>query len=152
VYFLFKTRSREHGIMSNYWSPSIFSVPPIELHSHPLPHLLIISEWRVDGLTVTTSRVMCAILCIACFEGKGLLITNLRRVDPIHIGQSQSRRWSAANRNSARHRKCHPGLFMFVVFKAQIRPSSSQAYQRLREPMVSYRTHRIPKLPYLLLM
>jgi hypothetical protein len=76
----------------------------MDLRSHILPHLLIISEWRMDGLTVTTSKIMYAILCIACFEGKGLL-TVLRPVDPIHIRQFQSRRCSTANRNSAGRRK-----------------------------------------------
>lgn len=133
MYSLFKTRSREPRSYVQLL-PGIFPVPSIYLPSHSPPQLLIISEWGVDGTTVTTSKVMYAIVCIACFEGKGLLIAILRPVDSVHIGQPQSRRCSAANRNSVRRRKFHPGLSLFVVIKAHLRPSRGQAYQKLHSP------------------
>jgi hypothetical protein len=138
LYSLFKICSREPR--NEVQLQRILCTPPINRSSlTSSSSLAVISEWRVDGLTVTTSKITYAILCIACFEEKGLLIAILRPVDPIHIGQSESRRCSATNRNSARDGKCYPGLSLFVVFKAQIRPSSGQS----PGPMVSQCTHYI---------
>jgi hypothetical protein len=79
---------------------------------------------------------------IASLEGHALLIATLHPVDPIYARWFRSR-WATANRHSARCRQRHPELPLFMVLKARIRPSSSQANQRLPEPMVSYRTHHI---------
>jgi hypothetical protein len=81
---------------------------------------------------------------IVSLEGHALLIATLHPVDPIYVRwfQSHSHR-ATANHRSARCRQRHPELLLFIVRKAQIRPSSSRANQRLPEPMVSYRMHHI---------
>jgi hypothetical protein len=78
---------------------------------------------------------------IASFGRHALLTATLHPLDPIYVRWFRSC-WATAIRRSARCR-LRPELPLFMVLKAQIRPSSTRANQRLPGPMVSYRTRHI---------